>query len=190
MPERCSASLPLPAQAHQVNLSTARVELLPDRTVSVVVGLKGSDADAPRRHADFRRWVECRRSSKGRGVDRSDCCLRERACRRDRHRWTATGMALSDNPRGEAVSSSLSLQRHCSSTRVLCRMINLIRDRCLIVLANTSRALPRMLPAYSRRSTFASSLVALPALPWRFDSRAIDEAAHSTVQNSNPSGLI
>jgi hypothetical protein len=33
------------AQAHQVNLSTARVELLPDRTVSIVVGLKGSDAD-------------------------------------------------------------------------------------------------------------------------------------------------
>jgi hypothetical protein len=33
------------AHAHQVNLSTARVELLPDRTVSVVVGLKGSDAD-------------------------------------------------------------------------------------------------------------------------------------------------
>jgi hypothetical protein len=33
------------AHAHQVNLSTARVELLPDRTVSVVIGLKGSDAD-------------------------------------------------------------------------------------------------------------------------------------------------
>jgi hydrogenase/urease accessory protein HupE len=33
------------ANAHQVNLSTARVELLPDRTVAVEVGLKGSDAD-------------------------------------------------------------------------------------------------------------------------------------------------
>jgi hydrogenase/urease accessory protein HupE len=33
------------ADAHQVNLSTARVELEPDRTVSVVIGLKGSDAD-------------------------------------------------------------------------------------------------------------------------------------------------
>ncbi len=33
------------AQAHQINLSTARVELLPQRTVAVQVGLKGSDAD-------------------------------------------------------------------------------------------------------------------------------------------------
>jgi hydrogenase/urease accessory protein HupE len=33
------------AQAHQVNLSTARVTLGDDRTVSVEVGLKGSDAD-------------------------------------------------------------------------------------------------------------------------------------------------
>jgi hydrogenase/urease accessory protein HupE len=34
-----------PAAAHQVNLSTARVMLGSDRTVSVEVGLKGSDAD-------------------------------------------------------------------------------------------------------------------------------------------------
>ena len=190
MPERCSASLPPPAQAHQVNLSTARVELLPDRTVSVVVGLKGSDAarlagtqifDAGSNVADPAK-VEASAAPIAAYVSAHVAVTG--------HRWTATGMALSDNPRGEAVSSSLSLQRHCSSTRVLCRMINLIRDRCLIVLANTSRALPRMLLAYSRRSTFASSLVALPALPRRFDSRAIDEAAHSTVQNSNPSGLI
>jgi hypothetical protein len=33
------------AYAHQVNLSTARVELRPDRTVAVEVALKGSDAD-------------------------------------------------------------------------------------------------------------------------------------------------
>ena len=33
------------ASAHQVNLSTARVELRPDRTVAVEVALKGSDAD-------------------------------------------------------------------------------------------------------------------------------------------------
>jgi len=33
------------AQAHQVNLSTARVELRPDRTVAVEIALKGSDAD-------------------------------------------------------------------------------------------------------------------------------------------------
>jgi hydrogenase/urease accessory protein HupE len=33
------------AQAHQVNLSTARVELRPDRSVAVQVALKGSDAD-------------------------------------------------------------------------------------------------------------------------------------------------
>jgi len=33
------------AQAHQVNLSTARVELRPDRAVAVEVALKGSDAD-------------------------------------------------------------------------------------------------------------------------------------------------
>jgi hydrogenase/urease accessory protein HupE len=33
------------AQAHQVNLSTARVELRPDRVVAVAVALKGSDVD-------------------------------------------------------------------------------------------------------------------------------------------------
>jgi len=33
------------AHAHQVNLSTARVELRPDRSVAVEVALKGSDAD-------------------------------------------------------------------------------------------------------------------------------------------------
>ena len=33
------------AQAHQVNLSTARVELRPDRSVAVQVALKGSDVD-------------------------------------------------------------------------------------------------------------------------------------------------
>jgi hydrogenase/urease accessory protein HupE len=33
------------ADAHQVNLSTARVELRPDRTVAVEVALKGSDVD-------------------------------------------------------------------------------------------------------------------------------------------------
>ncbi len=33
------------AHAHQVNLSTARVTLRPDRTVSIEVALKGSDAD-------------------------------------------------------------------------------------------------------------------------------------------------
>ena len=33
------------AQAHQVNLSTAHVELRPDRSVAVQVALKGSDAD-------------------------------------------------------------------------------------------------------------------------------------------------
>lgn len=35
----------LPAEAHQVNLVTARVALSPDRTVSVEIGLKGSDVD-------------------------------------------------------------------------------------------------------------------------------------------------
>lgn len=35
----------LPAEAHQVNLVTARVALSPDRTVSVELGLKGSDVD-------------------------------------------------------------------------------------------------------------------------------------------------
>jgi hypothetical protein len=33
------------AHAHQVNLSTARVELRPERSVAVQVALKGSDAD-------------------------------------------------------------------------------------------------------------------------------------------------
>jgi hydrogenase/urease accessory protein HupE len=35
----------VPAEAHQVNLVTARVALTPDRTVSVELGLKGSDVD-------------------------------------------------------------------------------------------------------------------------------------------------
>ena len=35
----------LPAEAHQVNLVTARVALAPDRTVSVELGVKGSDVD-------------------------------------------------------------------------------------------------------------------------------------------------
>ena len=35
----------LPAEAHQVNLVTARVALTADRTVSVEIGLKGSDVD-------------------------------------------------------------------------------------------------------------------------------------------------
>ena len=34
-----------PAEAHQVNLVTARVALAPDRTVSVELGMKGSDVD-------------------------------------------------------------------------------------------------------------------------------------------------
>jgi hypothetical protein len=33
------------AEAHQVNLSTARVTMGDDRSVTVEVGLKGSDAD-------------------------------------------------------------------------------------------------------------------------------------------------
>ena len=39
----CAA--PAPAAAHQVNISTARVEVRPDRVVAVEVALKGSDAD-------------------------------------------------------------------------------------------------------------------------------------------------
>src|SRR5262245_31832588 len=35
----------LPAEAHQVNLVTARVALTADRSVSVELGLKGSDVD-------------------------------------------------------------------------------------------------------------------------------------------------
>ncbi|WP_128923921.1 HupE/UreJ family protein [Bradyrhizobium guangxiense] len=35
----------LPAEAHQINLVTVRVALTPDRTVSVELGLKGSDVD-------------------------------------------------------------------------------------------------------------------------------------------------
>ncbi|MBR0737593.1 HupE/UreJ family protein [Bradyrhizobium liaoningense] len=35
----------LPADAHEVNLVTARVALSPDRTVSIELGLKGSDVD-------------------------------------------------------------------------------------------------------------------------------------------------
>jgi len=37
--------LAFPAEAHEVNLVTARVALSPDRTVSVELGLKGSDVD-------------------------------------------------------------------------------------------------------------------------------------------------
>ncbi|WP_439401405.1 HupE/UreJ family protein [Bradyrhizobium sp. DASA03068] len=37
--------LALPAEAHEVNLITARVALSPDRTVSAELGLKGSDVD-------------------------------------------------------------------------------------------------------------------------------------------------
>ncbi|AMA59800.1 HupE/UreJ family protein [Bradyrhizobium sp. CCGE-LA001] len=37
--------LALPAEAHEVNLVTARVALSPDRTVSIELGLKGSDVD-------------------------------------------------------------------------------------------------------------------------------------------------
>jgi hypothetical protein len=36
---------------------------------------------------------------------------------------------------------------HCRSTRVRCRMVNLIRGRCLTAAANVSRALSRLLPA-------------------------------------------
>src|SRR5262249_38659524 len=36
---------PIAVQAHQVNVSTARVELRPDRSAVVQVALKGSDAD-------------------------------------------------------------------------------------------------------------------------------------------------
>ena len=35
----------LQAEAHEVNLVTARVALTPDRSVSVELGLKGSDVD-------------------------------------------------------------------------------------------------------------------------------------------------
>ena len=35
----------LPAEAHEVNLVTARVALSPDRSVGVELGLKGSDVD-------------------------------------------------------------------------------------------------------------------------------------------------
>jgi hydrogenase/urease accessory protein HupE len=41
----CLIAIGATAQAHQVNLSTARVELRPDRSVAVQVALKGSDAD-------------------------------------------------------------------------------------------------------------------------------------------------
>jgi len=37
----CAA--PAPAAAHQVNISTARVEVRPDRVVAVEIALKGSD---------------------------------------------------------------------------------------------------------------------------------------------------
>src|SRR5215469_15309857 len=36
---------------------------------------------------------------------------------------------------------------HRRRTRVLCRMVNLIRGRCLMAFAKTSRALSRLLPA-------------------------------------------
>src|SRR6185369_16349718 len=39
----CAA--PAPAAAHQVNISTARVEVRPDRVVAVEIALKGSDVD-------------------------------------------------------------------------------------------------------------------------------------------------
>jgi hydrogenase/urease accessory protein HupE len=39
------ATLPLPALAHQMNLSTARIELAPNQVVAVEVALKGSDVD-------------------------------------------------------------------------------------------------------------------------------------------------
>lgn len=38
-------SLALPAAAHQINLSTARIALAGDRTVTIEMGLKGSDVD-------------------------------------------------------------------------------------------------------------------------------------------------
>ncbi len=46
------------AQAHQVNLSTARVELRPDRVVAVAVALKGSDVD---RSTSEKIWLTRRR---------------------------------------------------------------------------------------------------------------------------------
>ena len=73
-------------QAHQVNLSTARVELRPQRLVAVEVALKGSDVDRLAGTHVFdaqtgpgRSGESCRRG----GADRRLC---GRACRRDRRR--------------------------------------------------------------------------------------------------------
>jgi hypothetical protein len=44
---------PISLAAHQINLSNARVELKPDRSVSVEIALKGSDVDRVARTSVF-----------------------------------------------------------------------------------------------------------------------------------------
>jgi hypothetical protein len=64
----------------------------------------------------------------------------------------AVGVALT----GSAAARPQSFG-HRSSTHVRCRIVSLMRGRCLIASAKMSRAFSRLLPAWSRRSTFVPS---------------------------------
>jgi hypothetical protein len=55
---------------------------------------------------------------------------------------------------------------HCCNTRVRWRIVSLIRGRCLIALANMSRALSRLSPANSMRSASERKCFGIRPLAW------------------------
>ena len=78
-----------PACAHQVNISTARVEVRPQRVVAVEVALKGSDVDRVAGTHVFDEQtgtVDAAKVAAAAGADRRLC---RRACLRHRRRWRA-----------------------------------------------------------------------------------------------------
>ena len=84
----CTICAAAPADAHQVNISTARVEVRPQRLVAVEVALKGSDVDrvAATHVFDEQTGPSTRRRLPPLRLDRRLC---RRACRRHRRRWRA-----------------------------------------------------------------------------------------------------
>ena len=50
---------------------------------------------------------------------------------------------------------------HCCNTRVRCRIVSLIRDRCLIAAVKTSRPLSRLLPGIEHALDLAAILGSL-----------------------------
>ncbi len=78
-----------PACAHQVNISTARVEVRPQRVVAVEVALKGSDVDRVAGTHVFDEQTGTVDAAKVAAVAGHDRRLCRRACVRDRRRWRA-----------------------------------------------------------------------------------------------------